>query len=65
MRVVQGSPRGRPISWAVVILVILGFIVGGLALVLSTIWWLFWTAVAVVVLAIIVGWATGIMEDVH
>lgn len=64
-RVVQSSSRGRPVSWAVVFVEILAFIVGGLGLILGPIWWLFWVGAAVAVVGIAVGWATGMMEDVH
>ena len=35
--------HGRPVSWVAVSIIMLGFLVGGLALVFGTIWWLFWT----------------------
>ncbi|WP_133412053.1 HGxxPAAW family protein [Vallicoccus soli] len=62
---VESSPRGRPVSWAVVAVVIVGFIVGGLGLILGPTWWLFWVGVVLSVGGIVVGWATGMMEDVH
>jgi hypothetical protein len=65
MTVVEGSARGRPMSWVVVALVILGFLVGGLGLMAGPSWWLFWTGAGLVLVGIVVGWATGIMEDVH
>jgi hypothetical protein len=55
--------HGRPISWAVTSIIIIGFIVGGIALPVGPTWWLFWTGVAIVVIGGIVGWATRIMED--
>lgn len=61
---VEGSTRGRPTSWAAVAAIILGFIVGGLGLILMTMW-LLWLGVAVVVAGGIFGLATGIMRDVH
>jgi hypothetical protein len=65
MRVVQSSSRGRPISWIVVVAIMLGFILGGVGLVTGPTWWLFWTGAGIVVVGVIVGWTTGIMEDVH
>ena len=62
---VQSSSRGRPLSWAVVVVEILAFIVGGLGLMLGPIWWLFWAGAVVAAAGIAVGWATGMMEDVH
>lgn len=62
---VEGSTRGRPVSWAVVAMVIIGFVAGGLGLILGPAWWLFWAGAGLVVLGVIVGWVTGIMEDVH
>jgi hypothetical protein len=65
VRVVESSPRGRPVSWAVVGVVIVGFIVGGVGLTLGPTWWMFWVGAALATVGIVVGWATGMMEDVH
>lgn len=62
---VEASTRGRPISWAVVAVILIGFIIGGLGLVFGPTWWLFWVGAIIVVVGTAVGWATGIMEDVH
>lgn len=58
-----GHIKGRPISWAVVILVSGGFLVAGVGMVVATPW-LFIVGLAVVALAGIVGWATHAMADV-
>jgi len=55
--------HGRPASWVAVSIVIVGFIVGGIALPVGPTWWLFWTGVAIVVIGGIVGAATRIMDD--
>jgi hypothetical protein len=55
--------HGRPISWVVTSIIIIGFIVGGIALIIGPTWWLFWTGVAIVVIGSIMGWVTRIMED--
>lgn len=55
--------HGRPISWVVTSIIIIGFIVGGIALPIGPTWWLFWTGAAIVVIGGIVGWATRVMED--
>jgi hypothetical protein len=57
-----GSPHGRPTSWALVSAVVLAFAVGGSAIAVH-LWWLFWTCVGVVVLAVPAGWGIGIMKD--
>ncbi len=34
--------HGRPVSWVAVSIIMVGFLVGGLALVFGPTWWLFW-----------------------
>jgi len=57
-----GHHAGRLGSWLVVGVVVVAFIVGGLALIAHA-WWLFWACVAVVVLGAPAGKAVGIMND--
>jgi hypothetical protein len=40
-----------------------GFLVGGLALVFGTIWWLFWTGLGLVVIGGLLAASTNIFED--
>jgi hypothetical protein len=54
---------GRPISWASVGAIVVGFIVGGLGLVLGPNWPLFWVGIAIILVSGIVALATGIMDD--
>jgi hypothetical protein len=55
--------HGRPISWAVAAIIIVGFIVGGIALPVGPVWWLFWAGAAIVVIGGIIGAAAHIMDD--
>jgi hypothetical protein len=55
--------QGRPVSWISVLLICIGFIVGGLGLCLDPTWWLFWTGVGITAVGGILGFGTGIMED--
>lgn len=55
--------HGRPASWVASSIVIVGFIVGGIALTIGPTWWLFWTGVGIVVFGAIVGAAVHIFED--
>lgn len=55
--------HGRPASWATTVIVITGFIVGGIALPAGPAWWLFWTGAGIVVLGIITGAAVHIFDD--
>jgi hypothetical protein len=57
------SYHGRPVSWVAVTLIIIGFVVGGLALVFGPTWWVFWVGVAIGVVGALLGLATGISED--
>jgi hypothetical protein len=55
--------HGRPTSWAAVTIIVIGFIVGGIALPIGPNWVLFWVGVAIVVVGAIFGAATRIMDD--
>jgi len=54
---------GRPKSWVAVGIMILGFLIGGIALPIGPAWWLFWAGAAVVVLGGLYGLAVGITND--
>lgn len=41
---------GKPISWAAVTIITIGFIVGGVGMVPHPVWWLFWTGVGIVII---------------
>ena len=51
------------ISWVAAAIVIVGFIVGGIALPIGPSWWLFWVGAAIVVIGGIIGAAARIMDD--
>ena len=60
------SYHGRTVSWVAVGIIVVGFIVGGLALLVGSagpIWWLFWTGVGIAVLGLLVTLATNTFED--
>jgi hypothetical protein len=65
----QGSPgkfvphHGRPVSWVSVSIIFVGFIIGGIALIVGPTWWLLWVGAAVAVIGGILGMATGIFND--
>lgn len=40
----EAHHHGRPISWVAVSVIMVGFIIGGIAMVPHPRWWLFWTA---------------------
>jgi hypothetical protein len=58
-----GHHHGRPISWAAVAIIVVGFIVGGAALPSGPTWWLFWTGAGIVIIGSIVAAAGRIMDD--
>jgi hypothetical protein len=64
-----GGPRahetyhGRPVSWVAVAIIMLAFLVGGLALVFGPTWWLFWVSLGVAVLGGLIALSTNIFED--
>jgi len=66
---VPGTPvsfptfHGRAISWFIVSLIMVAFIVGGLALVIGPTWWLFWASVAFAVVGGLLVLAAGVFDD--
>ena len=44
---------GKPISWIAVIVITIGFIIGGVGMVPHPTWWLFWTGAGVAVIGCI------------
>lgn len=60
------SYHGRTVSWVAVAIMVVGFVVGGLALVFGhggPIWWLFWVGVGVAALGLLLSLATNMFED--
>jgi len=55
--------HGRPASWVVSVLVIIGFTLGGIGLCIGPSWVLFWIGAGIVVLAGIMGAAVRIFDD--
>lgn len=55
--------HGRPVSWVAVGIIMVGFLVGGLALIFGPTWWLFWVAIGLVVVGGLVALSTNIFED--
>jgi hypothetical protein len=58
--------HGRTISWVAVSIMMVGFLVGGLALVVGhggPLWWMFWTGVGISVLGLLAMLATNTFED--
>ncbi len=58
--------HGRTVSWVAVSIIMLGFLVGGLALILGThgpTWWLFWTGAGLAVLGTLTAIVTNTFED--
>jgi hypothetical protein len=55
--------HGRPISWAAVVVVVVGFAVGGAGLVFGPTWWLFWAGGGLAAIGGLVAVGTGIFND--
>jgi hypothetical protein len=60
---VHEAHHGRPASWVTTAVVIVGFILGGIALPIGPTWWLFWVGAGIVVLGAIIGAAVHIFDD--
>jgi hypothetical protein len=50
----HAAHHGRKVSWVAVTIITIGFVVGGIAMVPSPRWWLFWTGAAIAVVGCIV-----------
>lgn len=61
---VESSNRGAQIHWIVVAVMLVGFTVGGIALIFWN-WWFVGIGAIVFVVGGAVGMASGIMEQVH
>jgi hypothetical protein len=55
--------HGRTVSWVAVSIITVGFIVGGLGLIIGPTWWLFWVGVGVTAVGSLIALATNIFED--
>lgn len=58
--------HGRRVSWVAVSIVMVGFVVGGFALLVGThgpTWWLFWTGAGLAVLGMLIAFVTNTFED--
>jgi hypothetical protein len=60
----QNSHAGRASSWLAVIVIWIGFGVGGAALVPSPKWWLFWIGAGIVAVGGVIAMAVRIFDDV-
>ena len=60
---VHEAHHGRPASWVAVSIIIVGFIIGGIALTVGPTWWLFWVGAGIVVLGGLMGAAVHIFDD--
>jgi hypothetical protein len=54
---------GRRVSWVAVTTIMLGFLCGGLALVIGPTWWAFWLGVAVAVVGLLMSFAINLFDD--
>jgi hypothetical protein len=55
--------HGRPVSWVAVTLIIIGFVLGGIALPIGPSWVLFWVGAAIVIVGCIFAASIRIMDD--
>jgi hypothetical protein len=55
--------HGRTVSWVAVSIITLGFIVGGLGLIIGPTWWVFWVGGGLIAVGGLLALATNIFED--
>jgi hypothetical protein len=60
---VHEAHHGRPASWVAVSIIIVGFIIGGIALPAGPVWWLFWLGTGIVVVGGIFALSVHILDD--
>jgi hypothetical protein len=61
---VHEAHHGRPASWVAVSIIIVGFVVSGIALVITgQAWWLFWTGAGIIVIGGIMALAAHVVDD--
>ena len=66
---VPGTPvnfptyHGRPISWTAVSIVMVAFVIGGLALIFGPTWWLFWAALGLAAVGMLLAMGCHIFDD--
>lgn len=66
---VPGTPvvfptfHGRSVSWFAVSLIMVAFAIGGAALALGPIWWLFWVGLGLAGVGVLMSMAIGIFDD--
>jgi intracellular septation protein A len=55
--------HGRPVSWIAVVIIVVGFVVGGAGLIFGPAWWLFWAGTGLAAVGGILALGTGIFND--
>ena len=55
--------HGRTISWVAVSLIMVAFVIGGLALVFGPTWWLFWASLGLAVVGALLALGVGVFDD--
>jgi hypothetical protein len=66
---VPGTPvhfpsfHGRSVSWVAVSLIMVAFLAGGLGLIFGPTWWVFWAALGLAVVGLLLAMGTGIFDD--
>jgi hypothetical protein len=63
MALTYESFHGRPVSWVAVMVIVIGFIIGGFAMVSTPTWWLFWTAAGITAVGLGTGALARMTED--
>jgi len=60
----QDSHHGRTSSWVAITIIVVGFVVGGAAMLTSPVtWWLFWVGAGIVGVGGIMALSTHILDD--
>ena len=60
---VHQTHHGRRASWVAVVIIVVGFLVGAIAMVTGPTWWLYWTGAGIVVIGSIYAASIHIFDD--
>jgi len=55
--------HGSASSWAAITVIVIGFVVGGAAMLAGPTWWLFWVGAGIVVVGGIMALSSHILDD--
>jgi hypothetical protein len=59
----HATHHGRTSSWVAITIIVIGFIVGGVAMLIGPTWWVFWLGTGIAVVGGIMALSTHVLDD--